>query len=56
MNLVIVLIDVDNQVINAYGPFESSHTIVKWVERYLRSVEYHRYEIVRLVSVTEDKE
>jgi hypothetical protein len=55
MNLIAVLIDIDNEVICAYGPFPSTPAFRKWAEINLRHVEYHRYEIVGLVGVTEDK-
>jgi hypothetical protein len=57
MNLIAVLIDEDGGIITSYGPFSSHTAIYRWSEEFLRGsgIKCYRYEIVRLVGVTEEK-
>jgi hypothetical protein len=60
--LIAVLIDEDGNVLSAHGPFPSSVALRVWADRELiqsinksDKIEWHRYEEVKLVGVTEDK-
>lgn len=58
MKFIAVLLNEDGEILSAYGLFLSEQELRTWAESSVRRntvTDYWRYQIVRLVGVTEDK-